>query len=340
MDQLDSPVPIPTATITKPKYVPPPRPLSRRILQVIRRGHLYVGLMLFPWAILYGVTGFLFNHPTLFADAPTVRFSPADLQGTPLESPPSPQQQAEAVLAALNAQQQPTEAYGMGGDPACYSARDTFVATVKAADRSFFVVYEPLSNSGTIRETTTRVLAEKAPFATGRAEPPRQRGMGMGGPMQHQHGGISIPDSIIERIQSAIPTLLQRHGFPSGAVTVTTAPDIRFPVMVGEQLWTAKYNPITTAVTGTVGEPQNELTVRTFLLRLHLTRGYPGEISTKWYWAIGVDAIAVVLCFWGVSGLLMWWQIKATRLPGLIVLAVSAITATSLGIAMHDILSR
>lgn len=38
---------------------------------------------------------------------------------------------------------------------------------------------------------------------------------------------------------------------------------------------------------------------------------------------MGVDAIALTLCLWGVSGLFMWWQIKATRKPGLAVLAVS-----------------
>ncbi|AWM39993.1 hypothetical protein C1280_25300 [Gemmata obscuriglobus] len=63
-------------------------------MHMVRRTHLYVGLFLFPWAILYGVTGFLFNHPTVLADAPTAHFSRADVVGTPLEFAPTPQEQA------------------------------------------------------------------------------------------------------------------------------------------------------------------------------------------------------------------------------------------------------
>jgi hypothetical protein len=81
------------------------------------------------------------------------------------------------------------------------------------------------------------------------------------------------------------------------------------------------------------------MSARTFLLRLHLSRGYPGEVTTKWFWAVGVDAIALILCFWGVSGLFMWWQIKATRKAGLVVLALSAVAATALGIGMYAVLS-
>jgi len=75
-ETLESPAE--SASVT-PKPVPKGRPLSRRIMHLVRRTHLYLGLFLFPWAILYGVTGFLFNHPTLFADAPTTHFSRADI---------------------------------------------------------------------------------------------------------------------------------------------------------------------------------------------------------------------------------------------------------------------
>jgi hypothetical protein len=122
-------------------------------------------------------------------------------------------------------------------------------------------------------------------------------------------------------------------------VTVTTSPDIKFPVEADGQVWTATYNPITTTVSGTAGPERSEMSARTFLLRLHLSRGYPGEVTTKWFWAVGVDAIALILCFWGVSGLFMWWQIKATRKAGLVVLALSAVAATALGIGMYAVLS-
>jgi hypothetical protein len=45
--------------------------------------------------------------------------------------------------------------------------------------------------------------------------------------------------------------------------------------------------------------------------------------------------MAFTMCFWGLSGLVMWWQIKATRRAGAVVLALSAVAATALGFAMH-----
>ena len=100
-ETLDPPADTPSMTA---KPVPKGRPLSRRVMHLVRRTHLYVGLFLFPWAILYGLTGFLFNHPTVLADAPTTHFNRDDVAGTPLESAPTPREQATAVLANLNDQ--------------------------------------------------------------------------------------------------------------------------------------------------------------------------------------------------------------------------------------------
>jgi hypothetical protein len=316
------------------------RPLVRQMMQLIRRLHLYLGLCLFPWALLYGVTGFLFNHPTFLADAPTCKFSAADLVGTPLEMAPTPEEQAMAVLKALNERHKPAVPYKMGPGHAHYGSRDTFVATVQADGRSFFVVYDPRSRSGTIRETTPSAASEKAPFATGVAQPPRQRGMGMMGPMKHDPQGIQVEESIVDVLKAGLPLLMERMGFPRGNVIVTTAPDIKFPVDVAGELWTATYNPVTTTVTGIRGPERSDLSVRSFLLRLHLSRGYPGALTTKWYWAVGVDAIALALCFWAISGLLMWWQIKATRKLGVILVCASSIIAAILGFSMHGLLSQ
>ena len=37
------------------------------VLRLIRRIHLYTGLFMTPWVFLYGVSGFLFNHPGAFS---------------------------------------------------------------------------------------------------------------------------------------------------------------------------------------------------------------------------------------------------------------------------------
>jgi hypothetical protein len=43
---------------------------------------------------------------------------------------------------------------------------------------------------------------------------------------------------------------------------------------------------------------------------------YPGQVSARWLWAILVDLMGAALMFWGLTGLLMWWQIKKLRRVG------------------------
>ncbi len=333
-----SKVPLPTLT---PQAVPRTRPLSTRILHLLRRGHLYLGLALFPWAILYGFTAFIFNHPAVLSDLPVTYFTRADLVGTPLENPPSARDQAAALVAAINEKQKPLVPYVLGAGEVRHVNRDWIVGSVKVGPRSISVLYDPRTASGMMRETApTKPAAEQAPFSTGPGEGAPTRGMGMGmAPMKRQTNGITLENNLIDLFKAAVPTLLERKRLPTGEVTVTMVPDLKFPVAAGDQAWTATYNPLTTVVSGVAGKDQSDLTFRNFLLRMHLARGYPGEINTKWFWAVGVDAMAIVLCFWGLSGLLMWWQIKSTRKLGFAVLTLSAIAATSLGIAMHGVLS-
>src|SRR5438034_4510773 len=61
------------------------RPLGKRILQVIRRLHLYAGLFMIPWVALYAFTGLLFNHGLWLPEHPSISFGPETTRGTPLE---------------------------------------------------------------------------------------------------------------------------------------------------------------------------------------------------------------------------------------------------------------
>jgi hypothetical protein len=48
-----------------------------------------------------------------------------------------------------------------------------------------------------------------------------------------------------------------------------------------------------------------------------------------------VDVMAFVMVFWGVSGIVMWWQIKSTRRFGSAAMLVSLIFAIWLVYAMY-----
>lgn len=324
---------------------PTRRPLRKRVVHLLRRAHLYFGLFLFPWAILYGVTAFLFNHPTAFGDQPTVSFGAAAVAGTPLETLPSAAEQAEALVQLLNARQSPAAPYALGPGAAKYSREFAF-ATVKAKDRTVSVLFDVKNGGGTVRSTPDKPKAEPpptAPFAVGNAS--RQPNeTPTAAPRPSRGAAALVPENPLhERVKAAVPTVLlttgtlERKDFADGDVTVTSVPDIVFPIDVGGKIWTATYNPMTGAISGKPADAEEkpELSARRFLTRLHLAHGYPGEPNARWYWAVVVDAMAFVLCFWGLTGLVMWWQIKAARRIGAVVLALSAVAATALGVAMH-----
>jgi hypothetical protein len=53
-----------------------------------------------------------------------------------------------------------------------------------------------------------------------------------------------------------------------------------------------------------------------FLERFHRRRGYATGYALDTVWAISVDVVIVAMVFWVLSGLWMWWEMKATRVPG------------------------
>jgi hypothetical protein len=347
----------PTAA-AEPKPVPQRRPLRKRVMHVVRRGHLYFGLLLLPWAILYGVTGFLFNHPTAFADAPTAAFGRSELLGTPMESVPPPSEVAQQVVAALRSRANPPAGYELVQPERAKYTREAAFATVKADGREVSVLVEVSGNGGTVRSRPAPQAApapvEKAPFAIG-GTGPKGGGRGPGGEKGGRPGGgekgprptapndsLTLESPLHERVKAAVPTVLERTGFPGGEVTVTSVPDLTFLMTDGPKTWLVTYNAQAGTVSGRPADDApvpDELSTRRFLTRMHLAHGYPGEQNAKWFWAVVVDAMAFVMVFWGVSGIFMWWQIKATRLVGFLVLVLSVGAAVWLGSGMHEVLS-
>lgn len=368
MNIVDTPPVIVSAPLVDspaPKGSPAGRPLRKRVMQLIRRGHLYFGLFLFPWAVLYGVTAFLFNHPTAFSDRDQAMktYGREATAGTPLDGWPTADEQAAEVVKLLNAKQSPATPYTLAG-PAKLT-RDNAFATIKADGQNLNLLFDVKAGGGTITSRAAppdqpRKEPERAPFAVGRQPtndgpgrggrggPGGGGGGGRGGPGGGEgrggrgegrgEDGIKLDNPPHERLKAAVPVVLERSGLPTGEVTVTSVPDVTFPIEADGKVWTATYNPLTGGVSGKPADADDskpDVGWRRFLTRLHTTHGYPGETNAKWFWAVVVDVMAFVMCFWGVSGLLMWWQLKGTRRVGFVILVLSAAAAAGLGFAMH-----
>jgi len=76
-----------------------------------------------------------------------------------------------------------------------------------------------------------------------------------------------------------------------------------------------------------------ELETSGFLNRFHRRRGYQQPYAADLAMAISVDAVIVAMVFWALSGLWMWWEMRATRWWGL------ACAATGMGIFIMFVLT-
>lgn len=305
----------------------------RSLLVFLRRVHLYSGLLMLPWVLLYSVSAVLFNHPTVFSDQPTTTFTKSMLQGTAMASPPTAAELATQVVAALQARAKPEGRYSLVSPEQAKFTREFAFATVKAEGEDVSVLIEVNGTGGTVRSRTSqpRKIEPAAPFATVHRSAASPR------PSEP----LKLENPLHERVKAAIPPILERTGFPTGEVTVTSVPDISFLMEHDGKLWRATYNAQTGALTGRSPEEATDepISTRRFLTRLHLAHGYPSEVNARWVWAFVVDAMSIIMVFWALTGLVMWWQIKSTRWLGLLVLLASAAAATWVGIGMHEMFS-
>jgi hypothetical protein len=259
---------------------------------------------------------------------------PGELAGTPMEAVPKPAEVAEQVVAAPNDRAPVGRPYSLVEPEKAKYTRDFAFATVTADGTDVSLLFDVNTPRGTVRSKAVAApvpkAVEKAPFAVG--------GPRTIAPPASPARPLRVTDPLNERVKAAVPVVLERTGFPTGDVTVTSVPDLSFLMSDGAKAWRVTYNALT-GVSADAAPPPEELSTRRFLTRLHLASGYPGHTDTKWFWAVLVDATAVVMVFWGLSGLFMWWQVKATRRWGFVVLLLSAAAATALGFGMHEVLA-
>lgn len=354
-DTPESPTPAVETPVHPPQHKKQPKhkTLWKHTKHVLRRGHMYAGLFLLPWVILYGITAFLFNHPTAFSDQPSASFDKSLLVGTPLETPPSPQEVAAQVVAGLQARAKDGAAYVLVSPETAKFTRESAFATVKTEGQEISVLVDIAGNGGTVRSRPSvapKAKEERAPFAIGNAGGPGVRGGftpragGEGGTRPGRGGdSLKLENPLHERVSAAIPKILAGTGMPTGEVTITSVPDVVFTMSDGTQNWNVTYNAQAGSVAGKPADAAapatTELSTRRFLTRLHVAHGYPGETNAKWVWAVIVDVMAFLMVFWGLSGIIMWWQIRATRLLGFAILLLSAGAATAIGIGMHELFS-
>ena len=358
---------------TSPSPTPRPRASRAQLLlkefkHLLRRGHLYAGLLMLPWVFLYGITGLLFNHPTWFSDQKILSFGRPETKGTLLEKVPTASESAAEVVAAINARG--GEEYRLVAPEEARYERGGLSAVVTRDGKSYAVTLRPDGEGGTVREAPAggrvgspalaRTGREVGAAGGGGTEPkgePRRAGRGgenrggRGGESRggreggsaspfDVRGGLGLASSPLDRLEGGLPLVLAKIGLAGAKVVEVKAAPLSFQMEGGGSRWLVTYALQPGSVTGRPADPATtrELSTRRFLLSLHTTHGYPATFNARWIWAVLVDVMSLIMVFWGVSGLVMWWQIKKTRRIGTIMMALSIAAAAWVGVEMHGLL--
>lgn len=257
---------------------------------------MYLGLFLVPWLFLFGISGVLFNHPNVGEQ----------VKGTPVPTPRlkeltgfsgwSAPELAQRIVDTLN-RQQPA---GFGVDdstppsfqgPALLSAEST-------TGRHTALVDVELGRAFVISRTA-RPGSDAVPFK------------------QHlEFPGIST-GAIEDQLSQLLPSLDFETKTPLVA-NAKIAPELRFIMHdASGTRYHVTYNTGSAELGGRRADSWSPVGVSQFLGMLHTAHHFTPRFGARWLWALFQDILGLAMALWALTGLAMWWQLKATRLAGM-----------------------
>jgi hypothetical protein len=269
-----------------------------RALRVVRRAHMFAGLLLYPWILFYGLSGILFNHPNVGEKLTARPLPPPVLAARAGLHPWPPAAVAGDVVAALNL------AEGAGAyrlDPG-FAARFTGPVVLKApaAEGQHFVLLDLARGGGVL---ATRYARPAGPTPTFAARP------------------LGLPRYSLAALEGQLGGLLGAYGLSSPQplrADPRLLPQLELRLIDREGVrWNATYAVGDGRLTGRRTDQWPGVGVSQLSAMLHTTHHYTRELGSRWFWALFQDLLGVLMVFWAGTGLLMWWQMKATRLAGI-----------------------
>lgn len=279
------------------------RKWRNRLLKIVRRIHLYTGLLLLPWVILFGFSGMLFNHPEFGAMEVLRRVD----SGAPVVDPEAV---ADSIVAALNASEGSPGYQRVAGNEAAIEGVISLQGPGK--DGSVTVSVDPADGSARLtRVKESRPAAKVAPSLA-----------------PDQVPAAVSPDDL----RAFAGDFAQFSGLENSEmleIATRGGAELRFRVENPEsgQTWNLSWN----LMGGPLGSRELKSgtgpDLYTVLTRFHKTHHYPERFGTRWLWSAFGDLTGITMVFWGLSGMIMWWQIKPTRLIGVAGLSIAAVLA-------------
>ncbi len=278
-----------------------------QIKKWIRRTHMYLGIVLVPWVVLYGVTAVLFNHSHWFTGTERYEVQTSSLNahaaGLRVDAGESGQRAVD-LLGRTFGDRGPSP-LSLTAAPTVHGSYRVDAMTEDGA-RRVRVVVDGLGRGATISARPHRDEAdERGPSWAQQWDPE-----------QVEELGFPTEDEVADAARG----LALEQGLSIQNIQVRRWPREALEIRDREDRWKAEV-----AFDGTLEvEPLADSgpTLRRQLLALHLQHGDPGFLGSRQLWALVVDAMGISMVLWALSGLVMWWSIRKTRRWGTVALLV------------------
>jgi hypothetical protein len=274
-------------------------------LLLVRRVHMYAGLVLLPWIFFFGLSGIFFNHPNIGADVRAQRVSHNELRERKL-APWEPKQAAEAVVSALS--ERSGQSYRLDGSLPELSG---FTLLGAPAPQGRYMLLLDMERLGGV--VVTRMPKPRAAHSS---FPETQ---------------LTLPQLSTLHIENAVQGLIGQHGLPvleELKAHPKIAPELRFQARDAQDvLWNLCFDTRTQVVSGRRADAFPNLGLAQILAAMHTTHHFPLRVGPLWFWALFEDLLGLTMMIWAVTGLVMWWQMKRTRLIGVLALSLALAAA-------------
>lgn len=257
-----------------------------------------------PWLAFFGLSGVFFNHPNIGEPVTSRALPPPLLEELTGFAPWPPHAVAERVVAGLN-ERDPAQRYTVD---ASFASRYSGAVVMKAPSEQgmHVVLLNPERGFGILAYREARPQGKAAPFAGAQ---------------------VALPEYSLAALNDRFHGLLASQGLAGTApltVDPKLAPQVEFRLKdAAGEVWNVSYALGSGTVTGRLSREWPSIGFSQLIAKLHTTHHYTFGVQARWFWALFEDLLGLAMLFWGVSGLAMWWQLKATRVAGLASLLVA-----------------
>lgn len=286
----------------------PREKLRPKLLKLVRRIHLYLGLLLVPWVVLFGITALSFNHPGMFRKLEGRMVPPPEFKELTGFAPWQAETIAQRVVDGMNENRTDGERFELETESSKFHGWALFVSPSPNGQNVVIVGLD--RGMGIVTHRPAAPQSTKPPF--------------MGQEVSVE--GFRSAD-IAEQLQD-LPQKLHLEAQAPFKPHPAVHPGLRFVVRDAQgKKWNVEQDLTTGKLDGRPREEGHRAATIELLESMHTQHHFPPSLGPTTFWALFADLTAFTMLMWALTGLVMWWQMRKLRIVGGIVLV------TALGLA-------